>query len=42
MEDEVKNFGRFSIFLIAKNAQNSYGVKTGDYMRYRRYCTRKI
>lgn len=30
------------VFLIAKNAQNSYGVKTGDYMRYRRYCTRKV
>lgn len=30
------------VFLIAKNSQNSFGVKTGDYMRYRRYCTRKV
>ncbi len=28
--------------MIVKNSQNSFGVKTGDYMRYRRYCTRKI
>lgn len=30
------------VFLLAKSAQNSYGVKNGDYLRYRRYCTRKI
>ena len=25
-----------------KSAQNNYGVKNGDYARYRNYCSRKI
>lgn len=48
-EEENIKFDRFSskvwiylVFLIAKNSQNSFGVKVGDYMRYRRYCTRKV
>lgn len=52
MEEEQvppPNFGRFSsnsllilVFLLAKTAQQAYGVKTGDYARYRRYCSRKV
>jgi signal recognition particle subunit SRP68 len=30
------------VFLLAKTAQNSYGIKNSDYERYRRYCAKKI
>ena len=52
MDEERKepiNFGRFSstlknylVFLLVKSAQHAYGVRTGDYARYRRYCNRKV
>jgi hypothetical protein len=27
---------------MIKTAQHSFGIKNGDYMRYRKYCSRKI
>jgi signal recognition particle subunit SRP68 len=30
------------VFLLIKTTQASYGVKNGDYYRYRRYCSRKV
>ena len=32
----------YIVFLLAKSAQHAYGVRTGDYTRYRKYCTTKI
>jgi signal recognition particle subunit SRP68 len=33
---------RHSVFLLIKSAQNAYGLKSGDYGRYRRYCGHKV
>ena len=30
------------VFLLTKTAQNSFGLKNGDYARYRRYCSNKV
>jgi signal recognition particle subunit SRP68 len=27
---------------LTKTAQNAYGMKNGDYSRYRRYCSHKV
>lgn len=30
------------VFLLIKTAQNSFGLKNGDYTRYRNYCAHKV
>lgn len=32
----------YLVFLLTKTAQNAYGMKNGDYSRYRRYCSHKV